>query len=51
MLFRSVLHPLPRVNEIELEVDAYEGAAYFEQAGNGVPVRMAMIALVSGCVK
>lgn len=46
-----VLHPLPRVNEIEVEVDAYAGAAYFRQAGNGLPTRMALLAMVSGCVK
>lgn len=46
-----VLHPLPRVNEIEIEVDSYEGAAYFRQAGNGVPTRMALLALVTGSVK
>ncbi|MCL1816621.1 MAG: aspartate carbamoyltransferase [Clostridiales bacterium] len=45
-----VLHPLPRVNEIEVEVDNYPGAVYFEQAGNGVPVRMALLALVTGSV-
>lgn len=46
-----VLHPLPRVNEITIGVDEYPGAAYFRQAGNGLYVRMAMIALVAGCVK
>jgi len=44
----SVMHPLPRVDEIAIDVDAYEGAAYFRQAANGVPVRMALIALVTG---
>ncbi len=44
----TILHPLPRVNEIEKEVDAYAGAAYFRQAHNGVPVRMALLALVTG---
>jgi aspartate carbamoyltransferase len=43
-----VMHPLPRVDEIATEVDAYEGAAYFRQAANGVPVRMALMALVTG---
>ena len=38
-----VLHPLPRVNEIELSVDDDPRAAYFEQAKNGVYVRMALI--------
>ena len=44
----SIMHPLPRVNEITLDVDKYEGAAYFRQAHNGVPIRMALLALVSG---
>ncbi|GAP39856.1 aspartate carbamoyltransferase [Flexilinea flocculi] len=44
-----IMHPLPRVTEIAVEVDAYEGAAYFRQAANGVPVRMALLALVCGC--
>jgi aspartate carbamoyltransferase catalytic subunit len=44
----TIMHPLPRVNEITTEVDAYEGAAYFRQAANGVPIRMALLALVTG---
>jgi aspartate carbamoyltransferase len=44
----TIMHPLPRVDEIAVEVDAYAGAAYFRQAANGVPVRMALLALVSG---
>ncbi len=44
----TILHPLPRLAEIEREVDDYEGAAYFRQAANGVPIRMAIIALVTG---
>ncbi len=39
----AVLHPLPRVNEIAIEVDSDDRAAYFEQAQNGVYVRMALI--------
>jgi aspartate carbamoyltransferase catalytic subunit len=39
----SVLHPLPRVDEIAPEVDDTEYATYFEQAHNGVPVRMALL--------
>lgn len=38
-----VLHPLPRVNEISVEVDDDPRAAYFTQAQNGVYVRMALI--------
>jgi len=44
----TILHPLPRVDEIAIDVDDYEGAAYFRQAHNGVFVRMALLALVSG---
>jgi len=44
----TIMHPLPRVNEIKEEVDGYAGAAYFRQAHNGVPVRMALLALVAG---
>ena len=38
-----VLHPLPRVNEISVEVDDDPRAAYFKQVQNGVYVRMALI--------
>ncbi len=44
----TIMHPLPRVDEIAPEVDAYQGAAYFRQAANGVPIRMALLALVTG---
>ena len=43
-----VLHPLPRLDEIAVEVDNDPRAAYFEQAAGGVPVRMALIALLLG---
>ena len=39
----SILHPLPRVNEISTEVDEDKRAKYFEQAYNGVYIRMALI--------
>lgn len=38
-----VLHPLPRVDEIDPLVDSLPCAKYFDQAHNGVPVRMAML--------
>ena len=38
-----ILHPLPRVNEISVEVDKDSRAAYFRQAQYGVYVRMALI--------
>ena len=44
----TVLHPLPRVNEIATDVDALPNAAYFRQAQNGVFVRLALLALVLG---
>ncbi|WP_312691890.1 aspartate carbamoyltransferase [Caproiciproducens sp.] len=39
----AILHPLPRVNEIALEVDDDPRAAYFDQVQNGVYVRMALM--------
>jgi aspartate carbamoyltransferase len=44
----TILHPLPRVDEISPEVDSYPGAAYFRQVRNGVFVRMALLAMVLG---
>ncbi|MGC4116871.1 MAG: aspartate carbamoyltransferase [Myxococcales bacterium] len=38
-----VMHPLPRVNEIAPDVDETENAGYFEQVGNGVIVRQAVL--------
>jgi len=43
-----VLHPLPRVNEIAVEVDDDPRAVYFQQAKNGMYVRMALIMAVLG---
>ncbi len=43
-----IMHPLPRVDEIAPEVDESKHARYFQQAFNGVPVRMALLALVLG---
>ncbi|NRA38818.1 MAG: aspartate carbamoyltransferase [Planctomycetes bacterium] len=43
-----VLHPLPRVNEIASDVDQTKHAHYFPQAGNGIPVRQAILSLVLG---
>lgn len=47
----AVLHPLPRVNEIALNVDDDPRAAYFEQVQNGVYVRMALILTLLGLEK
>jgi aspartate carbamoyltransferase catalytic subunit len=41
-----ILHPLPRLTEIERTVDELPQAAYFEQAANGVLVRMALLLYV-----
>jgi aspartate carbamoyltransferase catalytic subunit len=43
-----VMHPLPRVDEIDPAVDDDPRAVYFEQADGGVPVRMALIAAILG---
>jgi aspartate carbamoyltransferase catalytic subunit len=43
-----VMHPLPRVSEIAMEVDADPRAAYFRQMEYGMYVRMALLALVLG---
>lgn len=46
-----ILHPLPRVNEISVEVDDDPRAAYFKQAQYGVYVRMALIMTLLGLDK
>jgi aspartate carbamoyltransferase catalytic subunit len=43
-----VMHPLPRVDEIEPEIDDDPRAVYFEQAHGGVPVRMALVSHLLG---
>jgi aspartate carbamoyltransferase catalytic subunit len=42
----KVLHPLPRVNEIDIGVDETPYAYYFEQAANGIYVRQALLTLL-----
>ena len=44
----TIMHPLPRAGELSRDVDEMEGVAYFRQAYNGVPIRMALLALVTG---
>ncbi|WP_226010143.1 aspartate carbamoyltransferase [Halomicrobium salinisoli] len=44
----TIMHPLPRVDEIAHGVDETEQATYFQQAHNGVPVRMAILDLLLG---
>jgi aspartate carbamoyltransferase catalytic subunit len=43
-----IMHPLPRVVEIDPEVDKTHHALYFKQAFNGIPVRMALLSLILG---
>ncbi len=43
-----VMHPLPRVDELTHEVDADPRSMYFKQAAYGIPVRMALLALLLG---
>jgi aspartate carbamoyltransferase catalytic subunit len=47
----TILHPLPRVDEIATEVDNTPYARYFQQVRNGIVVRMALLALILGAVK
>ena len=44
----TIMHPLPRVDEIAPEVDYTENAKYFKQTFNAVPVRMAILSLIIG---
>jgi aspartate carbamoyltransferase catalytic subunit len=44
----KIMHPLPRVDEIDKSLDETDHAIYFEQAANGIPVRKALLALVLG---
>jgi aspartate carbamoyltransferase catalytic subunit len=47
----TIMHPLPRVGEIKTDLDETKNAAYFRQAGNGIPIRQALLALVLGKIK
>lgn len=42
----SILHPLPRVDEISRDIDEDPRSLYFEQAANGIPIRMALLLAV-----
>jgi len=44
----ALMHPLPRVGEIQYDVDADPRAAYFRQMENGMYIRMALLAAVLG---
>lgn len=41
-----IMHPLPRIDELDTEVDEYPNAIYFQQAKNGLYIREALLALV-----
>lgn len=43
-----IMHPLPRVDEIDTKVDNYPNAIYFQQVKNGIYVREALLALILG---
>ena len=43
-----VMHPLPRIDELACEIDADPRSMYFKQAAWGLPIRMALIALLLG---
>ena len=47
----TILHPLPRVDEIAAEVDSTPYARYFQQVRNSIVVRMALLALILGAAK
>ena len=47
----KIMHPLPRVDEIAKEVDASDHAVYFDQASHGIPVRKALLLLLTGKLK
>ncbi len=47
----KIMHPLPRVNEIHKDVDNTNHAIYFQQAGNGLTVRKAILAMVLGKIR
>jgi len=42
----KIMHPLPRVDELDTDIDSSQHAVYFQQAKNGVPVRQALLAMV-----
>lgn len=44
----KILHPLPRIDEIDLNIDNTPYAYYFQQMANGVPIRMALLSYLLG---
>ncbi len=47
----TIMHPLPRVNEISTDLDSHPGAAYFVQAKNGLTVRKAILSQLLGVAR
>ncbi len=47
----AILHPLPKVTEIDSRVDDMKCAKYFDQTFYGVPVRMAILGLINGVIE
>jgi len=47
----KVLHPLPRVDEMDESLDNTDYAVYFQQARNGIPIRKAILATVLGVIE
>jgi len=41
------MHPLPRIDEIDIEVDSFPQAKYFTQAQNSLFIRMALLKLLT----
>jgi aspartate carbamoyltransferase catalytic subunit len=46
-----IMHPLPRVDEIDQKVDNTPHARYFQQVWNGIVTRMALLALILGAIE
>jgi aspartate carbamoyltransferase catalytic subunit len=47
----KILHPLPRVDEMDESLDTTDYAVYFQQAHSGIPVRKTLLAAVLGAIK
>ena len=47
----KILHPLPRVDEMDESLDTTNYAVYFQQAHSGIPVRETLLASVLGAIK
>ena len=46
-----ILHSLPRMDELPLDVDATRHARYWQEAFNGVALRMGMLAMILGAIE